>query len=506
MRPMRRLLSAVPLRVAGLAVALAGASVLRAQPVANSEDWADSPEAYFLTNDERAEWKKLDSRDERHAFQERYWLKRDPTPGTERNEFREGVLGRIKTADQRWPIESTPGSRTNRGFLFIVFGSPARIHDEHAPQPSRGRVDPSGFEGTETVSTWTWDRERTPRILEALGRPLFEVEVIMDPNRHADAIHSPGLVKEMREKIAQKTIVNPDLVAPDTARATATAGGGGPAAAVAQEPAPPLTQGTLDAAVRAMLEKAPPASRVGDAVFGNAVLWRAAGDPETLVWFHLPQAPAGRTRRLVGVVRRENGGEEVAAISEPAVVSNAFSSAAPGEVLLRRLDLPTGIYDGAFAVLEDGAAQPVASGSCQLAVPDLNAGFAVSSLLVTRGPAAAEAGSPSPFALGATLVPPRSDAVFATSESLWAMVEVANPPDPAKVTLETRLRRGSQVVATRAPFLAKPQSLGGGRLLASIELPLEDLDPGDYRLYVLVRDGVGPPERYVLRSADFRVK
>ncbi|MFN2385251.1 MAG: hypothetical protein ABR576_03025, partial [Thermoanaerobaculia bacterium] len=42
------------------------------------EDWSSSPEAYFLTNEERAEWKTLDSGLERDRFKERYWLKRDP--------------------------------------------------------------------------------------------------------------------------------------------------------------------------------------------------------------------------------------------------------------------------------------------------------------------------------------------------------------------------------------------------------------------------------------------
>src|SRR5262249_61141500 len=110
-------------------------SFLLAQSARDDEDWANSPEAYFLTAEERAEWKSLDSRDSRQKFIERYWLKRDPSPGTERNEFREMVLGRIKIADQRFGIAKTRGSRTARGFVFILFGSPARVRDDHANAP-----------------------------------------------------------------------------------------------------------------------------------------------------------------------------------------------------------------------------------------------------------------------------------------------------------------------------------------------------------------------------------
>src|SRR5437870_8859578 len=88
---------------------VAAAAFLLAQ---NAEDWASSPEAYFLTGEERAEWKKLDSRESRQDFIERYWLKRDPTAGTVKNEFRETVLSRIKTADARFGIEKTAASRT----------------------------------------------------------------------------------------------------------------------------------------------------------------------------------------------------------------------------------------------------------------------------------------------------------------------------------------------------------------------------------------------------------
>src|ERR1700730_5595416 len=100
-----------------LAGLLAFGSGLAAQAPPDDEDWASSPEAYFLTREERTEWEKLDSRTTREDFKNRYWLKRDPTPGTERNEFREVVLGRIRTADSRFKIQKVKGSRTARGLV-----------------------------------------------------------------------------------------------------------------------------------------------------------------------------------------------------------------------------------------------------------------------------------------------------------------------------------------------------------------------------------------------------
>jgi len=487
------------------ASALLGAAIApmaAAQFSPNSEEWIDSPEAYFVTAEERSEWKHLDSRDSRGAFRERYWLRRDPSPGTDRNEFRDLVLGRIKTADERFPIERTPGSRTARGFVFIVFGSPARIQEVHATPPAsiRNRITVGGLEGTETISRWIYDNERTPRILEALERPSLEIEIILEPARHSDAVQSPGLVKELREKLARKTVVNPDLIPP--ARAEVEAPPPPP-------PAPPaIPRVELQAATRAMLEKAPATIRSGDSVFGSAVLWHDSGDPETYVWFYAPPAAGGKKRILQGVVKKDGSGEEVATLSEPAKGSDAFSSAVPGEVVMKKITLPPGVYDGAFALAEEGASAPVASASTRLTVPDLasGSGLAVSQPLVTRAPAPKDPATTSPFAIGSNVMPPRADAVFSTSESVWVVMELANVADPANVTFEIRLRRGNQVVSGKPPFPAKPQTFAPGRAISGFELPLASLVPGDYRLYVMVRDGSKPPDEYELRSAEFRVR
>ena len=194
--------------VRALAAALALAIVApwtEAQPVRGSEDWADSPEAYFLTAEEHAEWKALDSRDTRHAFQERYWLKRDPTPGTEKTSSGSSLWrgSRSPTSASRSRRPRAPGRA--RGFVFIVFGSPARIEDVHGQPTTSSRAPVGSLEATETISRWIYDQERTPRVLEALERASLEIEIILEPTRHSDAIQSPGLVNELRERLARKT-------------------------------------------------------------------------------------------------------------------------------------------------------------------------------------------------------------------------------------------------------------------------------------------------------------
>src|ERR1700674_2607309 len=246
----------------------------------DSEDWASSPEAYFLTKAERAEWTALDSRDSRQRFVEQYWLKRDSSPGTERNEFKELILGRIKTANERFRIEKTPGSRTARGRVFIVLGTPARVSDRNASPPppdpgaSRriGQALPSVglVEGNETTSTWFYEPDRTPRILEVLGRPSLQIVIVVEPSRHLDSIQDPGLFHEINEIVASKSIVNPDLVPP-------SAGG----AASPRSSLPALPREPLAAAVRQVLEAAPGVFRSDGAFVGSAVIFHERGNPES---------------------------------------------------------------------------------------------------------------------------------------------------------------------------------------------------------------------------------
>ena len=472
-------------------------SFLAAQSARDEEDWASSPEASFLTGEERAEWKTLDSRDSRQKFIERYWLKRDPSPGSARNEFHEIVLGRIKSADQRFGIGKTPGSRTARGLVWIVLGRPARVQNQIAAPPAPDPVirrpgvaftPVAVFEGSDTTETWLYEPDRTPQILQLLRRPSVQIKIVLEPSRRSDAIQDPALFNEVKEIVARASITNPDLV---------------PVAsewrAVPSEPH--LIRQTLSAEVRRLLESAPPPSRTAGGFIGSAVVFHETGNPDTVVWVY---APSVSRRAFLHMLVRTEGGQEVTTSSDPAELSSAFSTLTGGAVVLRRLPLLPGSYRASVALVEERGKR-LAVAELPLQVPSLEKGFAVSSLIVTRGPARATEAGDRVFTFAGTALPPRADAAFASSESLWYFVEVANPTDPAKVLLEPRLRRNGQPLGAPAPFAAALQPLGAGRYLAGVELPLASLGPADYVLYLSVRDGEGESAASALRRAEFQV-
>ncbi len=95
--------------------------------------WINEDVAYIITDQERAAFKALQTDAEREHFIEQFWERRDPTPGTAENEFKEEHYRRIAYANQHFaPATGLAGWKTDRGRVYIVYGPPDEI--ESHPQ------------------------------------------------------------------------------------------------------------------------------------------------------------------------------------------------------------------------------------------------------------------------------------------------------------------------------------------------------------------------------------
>src|SRR6516162_9654071 len=63
----------------------------RQQEVQNKalKKWLDEDVAYIITDEEKAAFNRLTTDEEREQFIEQFWLRRDPSPETVENEFKE---------------------------------------------------------------------------------------------------------------------------------------------------------------------------------------------------------------------------------------------------------------------------------------------------------------------------------------------------------------------------------------------------------------------------------
>jgi GWxTD domain-containing protein len=189
---------------------LACSIVLRSAP---AQDWSRSPEAAFLTTEERRQWKDLRSDESREDFKKLYWSRRDPNPLTETNEFREMVQARIRSADAQFSVGKTLGSRTARGLVLIVLGRPSIQQQTVGPvkgvpemtTPGRISIPNDAFATTE-FHTWGYDRETRPDLLNMLGASRVEIAFIVEPG-HRDELQQPGRFHEWQEIVARESIV-----------------------------------------------------------------------------------------------------------------------------------------------------------------------------------------------------------------------------------------------------------------------------------------------------------
>jgi GWxTD domain-containing protein len=94
-----------------------------ARAVAAYTRWVTEDVAYIIRDDERDTFKRLQSDAEREHFIEQFWRRRDPTPDTVENEFKEEHYRRIAYANENF-ASSVPGWKTDRGRIYITYGPP----------------------------------------------------------------------------------------------------------------------------------------------------------------------------------------------------------------------------------------------------------------------------------------------------------------------------------------------------------------------------------------------
>jgi GWxTD domain-containing protein len=158
--------------------------------------WLDEDVKYIITDEEREAFLKLSNAEERDAFIENFWLRRDPTPDTPENEFKEEHYRRIAYANEHFP-SGIPGWRTDRGRIYIVFG-PADEIDSH---PSGGTYDRPFDEGGGSTSTFPFEDWRY-RYIEGIGNEVIiefvdacmcnEYKISIDPNEKDALLHTPN--------------------------------------------------------------------------------------------------------------------------------------------------------------------------------------------------------------------------------------------------------------------------------------------------------------------------
>ncbi|MFZ0759724.1 MAG: GWxTD domain-containing protein [Candidatus Sulfotelmatobacter sp.] len=129
--------------------------------------WLNEDVVWIITDQERAAFMQLTNDEERDNFIEAFWQRRDPTPDTEENEYKEEHYRRIAYANEHFAA-GVPGWKTDRGRIYIMYGPP----DETDSHPSGGTYERPIEEGGGETSTFPFEDWRY-RYIEGIGQEVI---------------------------------------------------------------------------------------------------------------------------------------------------------------------------------------------------------------------------------------------------------------------------------------------------------------------------------------------
>jgi GWxTD domain-containing protein len=404
----------------------------------------------LLTRDEAAAWKNVKSDEEAKAFLDLFWAKRDPSPGTPQNEYREGMEARIKYADEQFVEGKTRGALTDRGRTFLLYGAPKR---------ATRTTDASGITGDAaaraaspqnagSVIEWTYEGDEAKlifgnartviRFVDRLSNQIFKIERSrVDFNR------------------AQETAIARMITQPNLTSAPAFVAAAPVPAPVA--PAPPAVQTELTTeAFKAAIAEAK--DRGGYATWGEFVT--GFGETFVPVGVYLPKSVGltGPDVTLFGVVKDATGANVLAfeqALKATETKGDWFVD--------HSLRLPAGKHTGTFGVAQDGKVVAVASSQMEVAGRLDKDATAISPLILSNNVfPLTEAQQPTdPFAFGGLRVIPKADRRFTTEDELWYFVELRNPGVEAPALPEGQVPVSGTATGTPMPKLQVKLDVAG---------------------------------------------
>jgi GWxTD domain-containing protein len=167
--------------------------------------WLEQDVAYIITDAERKVFNKLATDEEREAFIEDFWRKRDPDPDTDENEYREEYYERIAYANQHF-ASGIPGWKTDRGRIYIMYGKA----DEIETHPAGGQYERPSYHGGGSTSTYPfeiWFYRYLPGVGSGIEIEFVdptgsgEYRIARSPDEKDALLHVPGAGLTLSEQL-----------------------------------------------------------------------------------------------------------------------------------------------------------------------------------------------------------------------------------------------------------------------------------------------------------------
>jgi GWxTD domain-containing protein len=160
-----------------------GAPTQTNKALSSWQKWLNEDVVYIIAYDEALAFERLKTDPERQHFVEQFWERRNPTPGSAVNAYKEEHYRRIAYANGHFGTSThKPGWQTDRGSTYIKYGPPDEI-DSHPTGGTYHRPESEGGGVGAVVNAYPFEQWRY-RHIEGIGTNVI-VDFI-DPTRSGE--------------------------------------------------------------------------------------------------------------------------------------------------------------------------------------------------------------------------------------------------------------------------------------------------------------------------------
>ena len=491
----------------------AGRAATRLSP--EHKKWLEEDVVYLISDEEKKIFRALPADVDRDKFIEQFWLARDPTPGTEENEYKLEHYRRIEYANQYFSEgRGENGWRTDRGRIYIQLGRPAQI----TKYPWQGQVRP--------VEIWFYANVH-PSLPTFFNVVFFKPDDASDYRLYSPVMDGPtklavgsGTENNPRGAFRQLAGVSSELARVsltlltdepiDIDNFTATMSSDAMLTRIFNIPNDRFTKEMLQ---RRMLLKEMVKTRVTFEPQAMSVLWaplrQPDGDTAVHVLLVLPVtleevATSSKEKEYVSsrvsILVRNQQGEQLFQQSHNGTYSYALEDFERLKGLpfgfLDRLPLPPGDYDVDF-VFTNETSRDTYLARQQFSVPAVTGKLGLSPVIVySEAVQTSGTAGQLPFEFFNLRFVPTPRREFNRHEKLKVFFQLYLP-EAGRSYGETDVLRMEYTIGTLSgggPRVSESEEIGKqqfdatGTVLHGRSLPLTELEPGSYRLVVKVTD------------------
>jgi len=468
-------------------MAAAGALLIAASGFAQlsmaKADWARGPVQYLMTKDDQAQWNALKSDADADQFIALFWARRDPTPNTPVNEFKNDFDTRVQYADQHFGNARQRGSLTDRGRILIVFGAPSRamrsggkggVNQPTTPGGTMGAAGaPPGSEAEDTSTAeqqlWVYEGAIAEK---AFGAPRVELRFIDRMGQGDMKLETPRIdLTAATQRIVMADITQPSLTAAPTYQQQPVS--------AAQAAVPATTGASMTilktAALETAVTEAKSAKPSNKAVVTYAEFVAPTGDYYVPMELYVPGSAglaADAADTFFGVVE-DSAGKRVMAFEEPATLTASKTDYFVDKSLM----LPAGKYTATVGLAKAGTPVVVTSAPLDLAGLTKES-TGTSPLILSNNIYELQTAAPvkTPFAFGKLKIVPKANEAFTNKDELGYFVEVHNPAIDTTTNLP-KLQMKMELIDN------KGKTVAGSPLADAQALPLSGAPgPGQYAI------------------------